>query len=467
MSKRASEVDLFELLGSAEAEMKANEDAFFDRWNGVIRKNLRCDGSFRIQDHVSVYGGFRLGQSEFDLLAPPLREFFGRRGHVDGDTVWLRGYSYYECDPQMHEKRSGVTESSLWQTFCGHWRAYSESAFGCEGASSTSNVVNWIGVLSYLEYVFNDLTTMLWFVYSNESRIEGLPGGSRIAPTIEACVSEIADMIASLLLFRSSASSDGFPQRIADVVLNQTLALFIETSPLISNPAPGSVRAVREGDSLPALFAAHETKLAGFVGLREPAPVLIVSNAFGALNLGVIFQRLTSDRLQAEHLNVHYSQHRSVGAELGEHSGTVRSFGTRSVAQAAEDYRDGYVIVVDDCIFTGMSFHEIRDAFDAGTEVLPLPLMLDSQSLKYFRREIRDPEEAYRTAKVAVMRARELGDRLPAFEAFWDWSTPVRPVPHEEASEFDKIVSGGDVLLRVLWSRFHRQILPAPAEERA
>ncbi|MCC4306292.1 MULTISPECIES: (d)CMP kinase [unclassified Rhodococcus (in: high G+C Gram-positive bacteria)] len=465
VARGAGETELFELLDCADVEMKANEDAFFDLWNSSIRENLGCSSSFRIQDHVSACGGFRLRLPEVDLLVPTLRDFFLSRGHVEGETVWLRGYAYYECDPHMHERRSGSTESSLWQTFCSHWRAYSEPAFACEGEPWTSNVVNWIGTLSYLEYVFNDLTTMLWFVYSNESRLDGIRGSSQIAPTIEACVGEIADMIASLLLFRYPASTDGFPQRIADVVLNPTISAFVDESSRISHLVPGSVRAVREGDSLPVLFAAYTTKLAAFGEGLESDRVLILSNAFGALNQGVIFQRLTSDRWQAEHVNVQYSQHRADGPDLGERSGAVRVFRARSMARMVEDYRDRCVIVVDDCIFTGKSFHEIRGVFDPGTEVVPLPLMLDTQSLRYHRRETRDPQEAYRTAKVAVMRARELGDRLPAFEAFWDWSTPARTAPHDQASDFDEVMSGGDVLLRTLWSRFRQQILPSPAKE--
>lgn len=460
-----SETDLLALLDSAEAEMKANEDAFFDLWNRSIRENLRCSGSFRIQDHVSTYGGFRLRLSEVGLLAPALQDFFRRRGHVEGDTVWLRGYAYYECDPQMHERRSSPTESSLWDAFRGHWRAYSEPVFACEGEPWTSDVVNWIGMLSYLEYLFNDLTTMLWFVYSNESRMDGITGGSQVAPAIEAGVGEIADMIASLLLFRLPASTDGFPQRIAAVVLDPTISAFIDESPRISQLAPGSVRAIREGDSLPALFAAYTTRWAAFSEGLETDRVVFLSNAFGALNLGVIFRRLTSDRLHARHVNVQYSQHRSPGPDLGERSGTVRAFGARSVAQVVDEHRDQCVIVVDDCIFTGKSFQEIRDVFDPGTAVFPLPLMLDTQSLRHYRRETRDPEEAYQTAKGAVARARELGDRLPAFEAFWDWSTPAREAPSSGSSEFDEVMSGGDVLLRTLWSRFRQQILASPVTE--
>lgn len=461
----ASERELFELLNSADDEMKANEDAFFGLWNSSIRANLCCSDSFRIQDHVSKYGGFRLGVHEVDELAPTLRDFFMRRGHVEGETVWLRGYTYYECDPQMHERRSGSTESSLWQSLCSHWTAYSEAAFACEGEPWKSNVVDWIGTLSYLEYVFNDLTTMLWFVYSNESGLGDIRGTSHIAPTIEACVGEIADMIASLLLFRYPASTDGFAQRIADVVLSPTISAFIDESSRISHLVPGSVRAVREGDSLPVLFAAYITKLAAFGEGRTPDRVLILSNAFGALNQGVIFQRLTSHRWQADHVNVQYSQHRAGGPDLGERSGTVRVFRARSLARMAEEYGDRCVIVVDDCIFTGKSFHEIRSVFDPGTEVVPLPLMLDTQSLRYHRLETRDPQEAYWTAKVAVMRARELGDRLPAFQAFWDWSTPARTAPDDEGSDFDEVMSGGDVLLRTLWSRFRQQILRSPAKE--
>ncbi|WP_161499026.1 (d)CMP kinase [Cryobacterium aureum] len=461
----ASETTLFELLDSADAEMKANEDAFFDLWNRSIRTNLRCSDSFRIQDHVSKYGGFRLGLAEVDQLAPALRDFFGRRGHVEGGTVWLRGYTYYECDPQMHKKRSDPTEFALWQNFCSRWGAYSEPAFACDGEPWRSNAVDWIGMLSYLEYVFNDLTTMLWFVYSNESGMDGIPGRPQIAPTIEACVSEIAEMIASLLLFRFPASTDSFQQRIADVVLNQTISAFIDESLRISQLAPGSVRAVREGDSLAVLFAAYTTKLAAFGESLEPKRVLILSNAFGALNLGVIFQSLASDRLQVEHLNVQYSQHRANGPDLGERSGIVRAFGGGSVARVVDDYRDGCVIVVDDCIFTGKSFHEIRDIFDPSTEVLSLPLMLDTQSLKYYERETRDPQKTFRTASVAVMRARELGDRFPVFQAFWDWSSQAPTAAQNEASEFDEVMAGGDILLRTLWSRFRQQILVSPVKE--
>lgn len=460
-----NESDLDELLNAAEAEMRANEEAFFDFWNQSIRANLRCSDSFRIQDHVSRFGGFRLRSSEVELLVPALRDFFRARGHVDGDTVWLRGYAYYECDPQMHERRNGPTERALWNTFRRHWNGYSDPIVASEGEPWTSDVVNWIGMLSYLEYLFNDLTTLLWFVYSNESRIDSVDGGSRVAPTIEDCVGEIAELIASLLLFRSLASTHDLARRIAAVVLNPTVSAFVDASQDIPEPAPGSVRAVREGDSLPALFAAYTSKLAAFRENPEPDRVLILSNAFGALNLGVIIQRLASDRLQATHLNVQYSQHRANGPDLGARSGTVRALGAASVAHAVDESRARCVIVVDDCIFTGKSFHEIRAAFGAGPVVRALPLMLDTPSLRHYRRGTRDPREAYRTAKEAVLSARELGDRLPAFPAFWDWSAHSDDTPPSGSSEFDEVMSGGDVLLRTLWSRFRDQILASPVTE--
>jgi len=58
-----------------------------------------------------------------------------------------------------------------------------------------------------------------------------------------------------------------------------------------------------------------------------------------------------------------------------------------------------------------------------------------------------------------------MGDRLPAFEAFWDWSTHAPTAAQNEASEFDEVMSGGDVQLRTLWSRFRQQILLSPVKE--
>jgi phosphotransferase system enzyme I (PtsI) len=113
--------------------------------------------------------------------------------------------------------------------------------------------------------------------------------------------------------------------------------------------------------------------------------------------------------------------------------------------------------VVDDCIFTGKSYSEIKKRFQEDT-VLLLPLTLDIQSLKYYKRETRNAQEICETAKNAVLWAEELGNKLPAFQGFWDWCNVSGVDISESDAEFAQIAGGGDLLLKTLWFRYREEI---------
>jgi len=458
------EQKLFDFLEAAELKIQVNENAFFDYWNKYIIANLPTSSPFKIEDYISVFGGFKLPSSDFCQLDSSMQAFFSRRGRKDGDSIWLRGYSYYECDPQMHKKRERVNERTLWETFSGHWNGYSILPPISDRESRRLNVANWIGMLSFLEYVFNDLTTLLWFILSNEQAIKRFLNGHDFFTTVENAIDEIADLISGLLLFRFSEPFKEFQLKVNGVISNDDINKFVDISSKLSDFKPGCVRAVREGDSLPLIFSAYITKLLPFCKGTPQNQILFMSNAFGALNLGVLFKFLIRSQVSVEHINIQYSQHRADVAELGKESGTVKIYSSSPESQI-QNMADSCVVVVDDCIFTGKSFSEIKKGFQDNNKVLLLPLTLDIQSLKYYKRETRDIQDTYKTANCAVLWAGELGNMLPAFQGFWDWSNVSEANTSENESEFDLIANGGDLLLKTLWSRYRQEIIEQASEK--
>ena len=88
-----------------------------------------------------------------------------------------------------------------------------------------------------------------------------------------------------------------------------------------------------------------------------------------------------------------------------------------------------------------------------------LPLALDMNSMRLFRRDRRDVDATYRDAVRAIACARDLDGALPPFAAFWSWTPEERvPAPGMHPAEAE-VQRGGDLLLKELWRRYRREIL--------
>lgn len=445
---------LFDLLNMAEDQIIKNKTLFLRLWNTQITDHFNCDKEFKIEDHTCIYGGFKLSLDEFSRLDKCWRRFFETKGHIENNYIWLRGYGYYECDLQMHKKSEQITERTLWEKFKRHWDDYRNmEPFSTPGSF---NVLNWLAAMSFLEYVFNDLTTLLWFIIANEGEVKKICDHGKLLSDVETAADETAGMLADLLMFEFSGNETDFLNRLDSVISNDAVSRFISESSVFSSFTHGCMRAVREADSLPLVYSAYLLKLSPFCERTSENHILFLSNAFGALNTGLIFKNLIKNSYISEHINVHYSQHRADSAAIGESSGEVKLL-CSGIPTTIRDNKT-CVIVIDDCIFTGKSYINIQKEFECAHAVYLLPLSLDVQSLKYYNRSKRNVEETYHISENAILWATELGEELPAFEAFWDWRNFSEEALQNAQTDFERIVCGGDVLLKELWIRYRKEI---------
>lgn len=454
MVKKMDEKVLFDLLNTAEKQIIENSKCFFKLWNSQISNCLCCDKHFNIEEHISIYGSFKLSLDEFLKLDQCWRVFFEKKGKIENNIIWLRGYSYYECDPQMHTKNEVLTEQTLWKKFTKHWNEYKKVEL--EEVSNKFDVFNWLATIAFLEYLFNDLTTLLWFILINKKEIKKLYNYSILLSNVESESNEVASLLSSLLKLELPEDVNSIIKKIKSIISNDEINEFLRISDNISSFEHGCIRAVREADSLALIYSAYLFKLLPFCETTSNKRILFLSNAFGALNIGYLFKNLIKSSIHAEHVNVHFSQHRADSAQIGKSSGEVKLLNHDSSAMHLN--KETCVIVVDDCIFTGKSFFNIKKEFEDKVDVYLLPLSLDIQSLKYYNRNKRNIEKTYHTSKNALIWANELGDRLPAFEAFWDWKNFSEDSIRGAKTDFDRIINGGDVLLKKLWIRYQKDI---------
>ena len=447
------EEKLFELLNTAEAQIINNQSKFFELWNTHIGNCFCVDNSFKIEEHISVYGGFKLTLDEFSQLDDCWKQFFRAKGKTENNYIWLRGYCYYECDPQMHLKKEGITESVLWQQFTKHWFDYNQIALVAE--QNKFDVINWIGTISFLEYVFNDLTTLLWFVLTNDEEIKTQYNYSSLLSSIKNTTNEAACLLACLLKCDCTKNKNEVFSRISHILSNTIINEFLISSTNLSSFNSGCVRAVREADSLPLVYSAFLLKLSPFCKYTTIKKIHFLSNAFGALNTGLLFKYLINDSFVAEHTNVHYSQHRADSAEIGDRSSGVKLL---YPSPMINESNKKCVIIIDDCIFTGKSYFSIRKEFEKTNDVFLLPLSVDVQSLMYYNRNKRDIEETYLITEKVLSCANELGNNLPAFEAFWDWKYYTEKSIQEAKNDYERIINGGDALLKHLWMLYKKEI---------
>lgn len=453
--------DYLDEVGNAMAHI---ERSFWGEWNARLSSLLATSAGFDIRDSADVFGGFRLSPSEFAQLDPCLRRFFDSRSQPDGERVLLRGYTYYACDPQLYRASRRPSDAMLWSTFLGKWNGYQERPDFSFLDRQPVAARDWIGTVSYLEYLFADLTTLDWFVIRKRPMIEQRNGRADYQELLDAVktgIRQVADGMAALLTGEPVAWAESVA-RAGRACGSTTINDFLATSEPLAAGHDGDVRSVREADSTPLVLAVWQLKLRPHLAEREPAPLLIVGNAFGALNLGELFAALARrEGTEATSTNIHYSQHRAAEGLFSPGAGHVEVVdGTLPDTPSPLE-----VIVADDCIFTGRSFEQITAWLgDRGATAALLPLAVDLPSIRDYQRGSRDVDATFAKAKRAVAWARGIGGQLPPFQAFWDWSCASLHSVTTDDPDVSSVFNNGDMLLKELWRRYP-QVVETDGEE--
>jgi len=448
-SESRSEQKLFSILNEEERKIHALQAQFWKEWNNCLE--LKFGTSIDILTHACVFGGFTLTPEEFEKLNCGLAEFFRRYGKF-GNGLWnLRGYSYYAADPFMYLTDKIPSDYERWETVMARWSSYT-SVLSYSSIDVQMSFYDWIGWLSLLEYMLNDLTTMYWTIkkISMESNFSGdMEDYSR---EVGHMADKIASFVAELVVDDIILNQKSFSEKILTRISIPLKVLRWDAGFLKSTK--GFVRAIREADSIPLIYAAYLKKLLPWA-LSSKKSIVLLSNAFGALNVSYVLKHMLKHHKDCFAGNINFSQNRLDSALFGQGTAEVTLLSSDCQISETAD-----VLMVDDCIFTGVTYKRIKKYFKAkNVHTMMLPLALDIQSLKYYRGEEKKMNDLILDAQESIHTAEEINQTPPVFVAFWDWGNEEYIAQDGENKDYVKIMNGGDLLLKELWKRYKDDIL--------
>jgi len=446
-------MELEKYIESLEKDVIESQICFFNEWNREIQSHLNLKGNFRIEKYINLFGGYLLDSQSFYRMDDRLIVFFQKRVKSDA-IIYLRGYDYYQADPLMHLHRQNYKHQDLWAGIGKRWKEYSLFT-SFDFFYDNSSFENWIGSLGLLEYIFEDLTVIRWFLFRNKKNLSCLypDDYGRMVESIEKFSEVIADSLACLLKFDFDR---------VKFLCNHYYHKFFSCH-LISEVLEreydqidrASTRTIREGDSLPLIYAAYRMKLKPVCEEHRWKRIGLVSNAFGAMNIGLILKYLIAPICEAEHTNVLYAQHRTTADLIYEDCLTDQCY----YLDPKEDKIGNAeaVFVIDDSICLGKSYHYIRDSI-AKEKVYLLPLTLNCNGMKYFRVGVCKEDDIESMIHQSAQWAREVNGCMPPFFSFWDFRLTVSETDTEDDENEAYARYGSDLLLKHLWKIYDEEI---------
>ncbi|WP_037905371.1 hypothetical protein [Actinacidiphila yeochonensis] len=438
-------------------------------WTAALRADVAISlpPGVAAAQHLADGGGFRLPAAREDQLPAAARVFFDDRV-VRGGWVYLRGFGYYAADAQMYLPGRAPAPGPRFAAVQQRWPRYAEFArpLAEPAAREPAGWYAWLAWLAFLESAVQDVCTARWSaaVLADggaagvlDEVLEGLgallaeaawnrwqPDGCQAGPYDRATWAERA----------AALSSDA---RIPEVLRKLGRAL---QGPEV---AADAVRAVREGDVLWQIAAVAHTRWPALDAAHPGAPVLLVSEAFGAMAAGPVLAGMLPAgqrgrvRLALARGSVHEE-------EMARVSGTAWRTGRLEAG--------GQVVVhLDDSVFTGRTHAGLRRALTGvPAAVYLVPLTLDVGTPFNHPEEItalgRGVGEHLAGLETAV---RAVGGALPPAPSLWARrKAPTPPVgadggPEEGSWEeaFARVAGGSDRLLALLWGRYAPEVRDA------
>lgn len=456
---------LFDFVNNVQKEIDEIQQCFFEEWNKRIRRRFSLPNDFIIESCVDIFGGYLLSDDQYHRLDGELKNFYHQRIIRKNGSYYLRGYDYYSVDPLIHLQKNRKEPQKFWMFLQKKWRGYESGYTFSFLARRHVSFVNWIGTLGLLEYIFSDLTSLMWFVYHNHEDLVFKTADSEhtLDLRLRKSAQIIGESLAALLVFDFQRA-----HQLLQANINQIIPLDISGYLNLPNCRVknwASLRSIREGDSLVLIYAAYLMKLSPCLKAQSLKKISLLSNCFGAMNIGFIIKPLLSYEYSVSCVayNVLYAQNRAEEDIIYEGECSQKCCIIDSAAFADNGVQA--VFVIDDSIFSGKSYYEIKKyiqkyVVDASCAIYLLPLTLNCDCIKYCRRGIRPGEDMNKIAVQVVAWARQVGNTLPPFTSFWDFCRQASEnTVHTECNEVRIVLRGDDLLMKHLWAIFESEII--------
>ena len=205
------------------------------------------------------------------------------------------------------------------------------------------------------------------------------------------------------------------------------------------------------------VYGAYLLKLLPFCREQGLDHIHIMSNAFGAMNIGILLKHLMSPEFQVHHTNILYAQHRSDGDAVYKDSLTNRCVFINS-SDPSDHKKAQAVFIVDDSICYGNTYRFIKEHLGRDSVYL-LPLTLNCNGMKYFTAGLSDHDDRDLITKMSILWAGEVNNTLPPFFSFWDFRQTVpEDCPIEDPNQRFALF-GFDLLMKHLWEIYLPEIL--------
>lgn len=447
-------------------EMAALRRDLDRRWTAGLRASgtvsLPPPGMPSAAQHLADGGGFRLPAVADGLLPAAARAFFCDRV-TRGGWVYVRGFGYYAADAQMYLPGRAPAPARRFAALARRWPRYARFARALAGpaARQPAGWYAWLAWCAFLEAAVQDVCTARWSA--------AVLGHREAAGVLDGMLEELGALLAEAAWNRWQPAGDPAgpcdPARWAQRAVAATadprmtevwreLARALDESGV---PAD-AVRAVREGDVLWQIAAAFDTRWPALAAAHPGVPVLLVSEAFGAMAAGPVLAGMLppAQRARVRLALARGSVHEE---EMSRVSGTAWRTGRLDAG--------GQVVVhLDDSVFTGRTHAALRQVLTgAPAAVYLVPLTLDVSTPFNHPEEITALGRSVGEHLAAVEDAvRTVGGVLPAAPSLWARrKTPTPPpstVPGDgwAAAGFARVAGGSDRLLALLWDRYAPEV---------
>lgn len=450
--------DLFCYIDSIEKQINESQKLFFEKWNDSIRSHLELDGDFCIEKHVDIFGGYWLDKEIYARMNHDLKKFYDKR-IKKGDRIFLRGYDYYQVDPLLNTQKKSKNRKQLWNAFRDKWINYQGVDSFDFLINKSVSLENWIGILGLLEYLFTDLTSLRWFIFRNQKLMVNQNADEYffLVDGIEAFLEIIGEIIACVLKFDFERAYYLICEKYHVIVNSKHLEKLIFAE--YEKAEKASIRTIREGDSIALIYASYLMKLKPFCEKNNLKNIKLISNAFGAMNIGIILKYLIAPQSTANHCNILYAQHRVIGDSAYEDV-LLNNCCFLDEKDVNIDEKTQAIFVVDDSIFSGKSYFCIKEFLSEKHKVYLLPLTLNCNCIKYCRLGISEKDDMNDIAHRAVQWSMEVNNLVPTFCSFWDfrYSVPENKTLIDN-DELRSVLAGNDLLAKHLWTVYCDDIL--------
>lgn len=415
-------------------------------WTYRVTKKFGLDSFSKIpvRKYLAPEGGYRIPENKWWELEETQKSFFHDKVKIQNDYIYFRGYSYYSSDICLHKKQKKLNNKEAFHVLLTRWKQY-KLHVECIKELNNDNLkwTEYLAIISYLEWMWNDLSTLSWIaIVMKDYFYESI---------IVECIDLLASVIADCTYYYLSAEDDIDFQLELDKLINifssENEKIIFGILEKYINCNVYLFRSIREGDQLWIVLANYEFKLLPWLRKMKYPKVLFLNNAFGGINIGFLLKQLI--KRDTESINIYSSIHEK---EMGRNI----VFGEIELSVPVVEYE--YIIFVDDSIFTGKSLNSLKKNLKLPNKrMFYLPMTYDVATYFNHPEELNfcEKNRLERVLQVEEM-TRSINGLLTPARSYWAYKK--KKVFGMGDIEYDEKINGSDLLMRILWKRFEKEI---------